>query len=208
MTPQRLTLLTVAVAVLVVAGILIVPRLRAPVAAELDVTGQPTLGDPTAPVTMTVFEDFRCPGCQAFELNVMPGVRRDLVDEGLVRVVYVNLPVLGPASEHVARIGECVYRQDNALFWEMKTPLYRAQTELADAQRAVELALTYAPGLDPALLDTCLEDPSSAEAVRADTELAASLDLRSTPSVLVNGVQVSSPSEAAVRAALEDALPD
>ncbi len=208
MTPQRLTLVTVVVAVLVVAGILIVPRLGTPAAAELDPTGQPTLGDPAAPVTLTVFEDFRCPGCQAFELNVMPGVRRDLVDEGLVRVVFVNLPVLGPASEHVARIGECVYRQDNALFWEMKTPLFRAQTELADARRAVELARTYAPGLDPELLDQCLEDPSSLEAVQADAALATSLDLRSTPSVLVDGVQVSSPSEAVVRAALEDALQD
>lgn len=208
MTPQRLTLLTVAVAVLVVAGILIVPRLNAPAAADLDVAGQPLLGDANAPVTMVVFEDFRCPGCQAFELNVMPGVRRDFVDEGEVQVVYVNLPVLGPASEYVARIGECVYRQDNAAFWEMKTPLYRAQAELGSAPRARELALTYAPGIDADQLDACLADTSSAEDVRADAAMATSLELRSTPSVLVNGVLVANPSEAAVRSALEDALAD
>lgn len=206
MNPQRLTLVTVVVAVLVVAGILIVPRLGTPEAADLDVAGQPAIGAADAPVTMVVFEDFRCPGCQAFELNVMPGIRRDYVDDGRVRVVYMNLPVLGPASEYVARVGECVYAQSNDAFWEMKTPLYRAQTELADERRALELALTYAPGVDAAQVDACMADPVSLEAVRADSATAAALELRSTPSVVVNGVAVASPSADAVRAAIDAAL--
>ncbi|MDF1522895.1 MAG: thioredoxin domain-containing protein [Trueperaceae bacterium] len=208
MTPQRLTLITIVVAVLVVAGILIAPRLGGGEAADLDVSGQPVLGQADAPVTVTVFEDFRCPGCQAFELNVMPGIRRDHVEAGEVRVVYMNLPVLGPESEYVARIGECVYRQSNEAFWEMKAPLYRAQGELANGRRAVELALTYAPGIDAGALDACLAEPSSLEDVRADAATAAALGLRSTPSVLVDGVLVSSPSEAVVRAAIDAALAD
>lgn len=206
MNAQRLTLITVAAAVLVVAGILIVPRLGGGEAAELDVAGQPAIGPAEAPVTLVVFEDFRCPACQNFELNAMPDLRRDFVDTGRMRVVYMNLPVLGPASEHVARVGECVFRQSNAAFWEMKTPLYRAQAELDNARRTVELALTYAPGVDAAAVDACLADPSSLDAVRADTAVAASLGLRATPSVLVNGVQVATPSAAAVRAAIESAL--
>jgi len=53
MNPRRLTLVTVVVAVLVVAGILIVPRLGGPAAeaADIDVSGQPTLGAADAPVT-------------------------------------------------------------------------------------------------------------------------------------------------------------
>jgi protein-disulfide isomerase len=206
MNPQRLTLVTVVVAVLVVAGILIVPRLGAPEAADLDVSGQPVLGAADAPVTMVVFEDFRCPGCQNFELNVMPGIRRDYVEDGRVRVVYMNLPVLGPASDYVARVGECVYTQSNEAFWEMKTPLYRAQAELTDNRRALELALTYAPGVDAAQVDACMADPASLEAVRADSATATSLGLRSTPSVVVNGVAVATPSADAVRAAIDAAL--
>lgn len=209
MTPQRLTLATITVALLVVAGILFVPRLMGgDDAAEIDVAGQPAIGATDAPVTMVVFEDFRCPGCQAFELNVVPGVRRDYVDAGRVRIVYMDLPVLGAASEYMARVGECVFRQSNDAFWEMKTPIYRAQADLGDARRAVELALTYAPGTDPGALDACLADPTSLEAVRADAARATDLGLRSTPSVLVDGVQVASPSAAAVRAALDAALAD
>ena len=206
MNPQRLTLVTVVVAVLVVAGILIVPRLGGTEAVDLDVTGQPAIGATDAPVTMVVFEDFRCPGCQNFELNVMPGIRRDYVDGDRVRVVYMNLPVLGPASEYVARVGECVFAQSNDAFWEMKTPLYRAQTELADNRRALELALTYAPAVDAAQVDACMADPASLEAVRADSATATELGLRSTPSVVVNGVAVATPSADAVRAAIDAAL--
>jgi protein-disulfide isomerase len=208
MNPQRITLITVVVAVLVVAGILIAPQFASPDAAELDIGGQPVLGDPNAPVTMAVFEDFRCPGCQSFELNVMPNLRRDYVEDGRVKVAYFNLPVVNPvaASEHVARVGECVFRQSNEAFWEMKTPLYRAQSELANARRVVELATTYAPSIDTGALDACIADPSSLQAVRDDAALATRLQVRSTPTVIVNGVPVATPSDAAVRAALDAAL--
>jgi protein-disulfide isomerase len=212
MNPQRLTIITVVIAVLVVAGLLIAPRLgptsTTANAQQIDVAGQPLLGDPAAPVTMAVFEDFRCPGCQSFELNVMPDLRRDYVEGGRVRVVYFNLPVVNPvaASEHVARVGECVFRQSNEAFWEMKTPMYRAQGELGNARRVVELALTYAPSIDAGALEACLGDPSSLQAVRDDAALATRLAVRSTPTVIVNGVPVSSPSASAVRAALDAAL--
>lgn len=210
MTPQRLALVTVILAVLVVVGVLIAPRLQPTTAATIDVSGQPLLGDASASVTLAVFEDFRCPGCQNFELNVMPDIRREYVDDGRVRVAYFDLPVVAPvtASEHVARVGECVFRQSNDAFWEMKTPLYRAQQQLGDARRVVELALTYAPGIDAGALDACLADPSSLQAVRDDATLAVRLEVRATPTVIVNGRKVDSPSAAAVRAALDAALRD
>jgi disulfide bond formation protein DsbB len=174
------------------------------------VAGQPLLGDPAAPVTMAVFEDFRCPGCQSFELNVMPDLRRDYVETGRVRVAYFNLPVVNPvaASEHVARVGECVFRQSNEAFWEMKTPLYRAQPELGNARRVVELATTYAPGIDPARSTPASATRQPAGRARRRRQLATRLNVRSTPTVIVNGVQVSSPSASAVRAALDAALPE
>ncbi len=208
MTSQRLFLATVIVAVLLGAGVLVAPRLQPTTAVSIDVEGQPLLGNQSAPVTIAVFEDFRCPGCQFFELNVMPEIRRDYVEDGRVRVAYFNLPVVAPvtASEHVARVGECVFRQSNDAFWEMKTPLYRAQPQLGDARRVIELALTYAPGIDAGALDACLADPSSLQAVRDDATLAVRLEVRATPTVIVNGRKVDTPSTTAVRAALDAAL--
>jgi protein-disulfide isomerase len=206
MTPQRLTIITAAIAILGVAAILVIPRLGSvpSEAATVQFADQPRLGDPAAPVTMAIFEDFFCPSCASFALNVMPTIEREYVDTGRASVVYVNFTVI-PGSDAVGRLGECVYRQSNDAFWEMKTPLYRAQGELRDTRRARELALTYAPGVDAGALDACMADPSSLEAVRRDTQLAQSLGLRGTPSVLVNGVAVT-PTLADVRRAIDGAL--
>jgi protein-disulfide isomerase len=205
MTPQRLTLITVGIAVLAVAAILIVPRLGGSTQASANVSfdSQPRLGSAGAPVTVAVFEDFLCPSCALFSANVLPTIKREYVDTGRASLVFVNFLVI-QGSENVARLGECVYRQSNEAFWEMKEPLYRAQGELRDARRARELALTYAPGVDAGALDACMADPSSLEAARRDSELARSLNLTGTPSVLVNGTAVS-PSLAEVRRAIDAA---
>jgi protein-disulfide isomerase len=207
MNPQRLTIVTVAVAVLAVAAILLVPQLTSAPQASADVEfpTQPRIGAADAPVTVAVFEDWLCPSCASFEANVMPTIKREYVDTGRVQLVFVNFLVIS-GSDRVALLGECVYQQSNDAFWEMKAPLYRAQGELRDPRRARELALTYAPGVDGRQLDGCLEEPSNLEAARADTRLAQSLGLTGTPSVLVNGTAVS-PTLAEVRRAIDAALP-
>jgi protein-disulfide isomerase len=205
MTPQKLTIATVALAVIVIAAILIAPRLGTAGSADLDLGGRPRLGPADAPVTIAVFEDFRCPACAQFELTVLPEVKREFVDTGQASLVFVHFPVLGPTSEHIARIGECVFQQSNDAFWDMKTPMYRAQSELDSSRRAEELALTYAPGLDEAAFRECLASAQSLERVRADRAVATNLNLRGTPSVVVNGTPLPSATLAEVRRAVEGA---
>jgi protein-disulfide isomerase len=105
-----------------------------------------------------------------------------------------------------ARIGECVYRQSNDTFWEMKSPLYRAQSELDSTRRAEELALMYAPGIEEASFRACLAADDSLQRVRADRAVATGLNLRGTPSVAVNGSPLPAATLAEIRRAVEAAL--
>ena len=41
-----------------------------------------SLGDPNAPVTIDVFEDFQCPACKSFTENIEPLVIENLVASG------------------------------------------------------------------------------------------------------------------------------
>ncbi len=206
MTPQKLTIGTIVVALVAVAAILIAPRLGGTQAAALDLDAHPRLGSAAAPVSIAIFEDFRCPACAQFDASVVPNVKREFVDTGQASLVFVHFPVLGPASEHVARIGECVFQQSNDAFWDMKSPLYRAQGELDNARRAEELALTYAPGIDEATFRACLASEESMARVRADRTIATDLNLRGTPSVVVNGQVLASATVPEVRRAVEAAL--
>jgi protein-disulfide isomerase len=206
MTPQRLTIGTALIALIAIAAILVAPRLGASQASELDLRDNPRLGAADAPVTIAIFEDFRCPACAQFDLSVLPDVKREFVDTGQASLVFVHFPVLGPASEHVGRIGECVYRQSNDTFWEMKSPLYRAQSELDSTRRAEELALMYAPGIEEASFRACLAADDSLQRVRADRAVATGLNLRGTPSVAVNGSPLPAATLAEIRRAVEAAL--
>jgi protein-disulfide isomerase len=211
MKTQRLTIITLALAAVAIAALLLIPRLSGATSSgssTFDTSGRPVKGNPDAGVTMVVFEDFRCPACQTFELSVFPGIVREYVETGRVKIVAMSLPVVNPvaASEHVARVAKCVYQQSNDAFWEMKAPLFRSQPELGDPRRTVELAVEYAPGIDAGALDACIGEAASLQQVRADVDLATSLQVRATPTIFVNGQMVATPTAAAVRAALDAAL--
>jgi protein-disulfide isomerase len=206
MTRRPMILATLAVAVLAVAALLIVPRLGRASAegTDLRLAEQPRKGPADAPVEVVVFEDFLCPHCGTFAERVAPRLERTYVEDGDVAYYMLNFVVIGPESERIAQVGECVLDQGNDAYWAFETAAYRSQQGLDEA-RAIELALEYAPGLDEERLRTCAAQDERLEAVRADGETAQQLGLRGTPSVLVDGEQVD-PTFDAISSAIETAL--
>ncbi len=211
MNTQRLTLITVPIAVLALAALLFGPRLlQRPAGSSLDLTDQPALGSADALVTIALFEDFRCPHCATFSEEVLPRLQRNFLEDGRVRIVYLNFPVVDPvsASERVAEIGECVYRQNEQAFWELEPVLFRSQRELDSEPRVLELITTYAPDVDIDAVEACVRAGDGRREVERDVAMARELNLTGTPSVLVNGELVSNPTYEAVRRAVERALTD
>lgn len=210
MNAQRLTLATVIVAVLVVAAVIVIPRLGGGGTsnATLSYDNQPVLGQADAPVTVAVFEDFLCPHCAAFSEDVFPLIQRDYVDTGKAKAAFFFFPVVDPVQSRVlGGLMECVYEQSDQAFWTLEPILFRAQSQLGNTARALELAQQYAPSLDGTALKQCVDNGTGAGRVDHDVEIAQSLGLTGTPSVLVNGTLVSNPSYANVQRAIDAALP-
>lgn len=190
MNPRTLTLVTAAIAVLAVTAIALAPRLRAANSgAELDLSGQPFLGAADAPVEIVLFEDFRCPHCATFTETVFPRLEREFVDSGEARIYYLNFPVLGETSVAVAELGECVHEQDEDAFWQLKPVLFRSQAggDLEHSSGRLDLVRGYAPDIDVAALESCLDSEAPGQAVARDQQMARDLQLTGTPSVLVDG---------------------
>jgi protein-disulfide isomerase len=208
MSRRPLILVTAVVAVVAVAALLIVPRLGGASAegTDLRLEQQPRKGPADAPVEVVVFEDFLCPHCGTFAESVAPRIERTFVEDGDVAYYVMNFVVIGPESERIAQVGECVLEQSNDAYWAFETAAYRSQQGLDEA-RAIELALEYAGGLDEERLRSCVDEDRQLEAVRADGATAQELGLRGTPSVLVDGEQVD-PSFGAISDAIETALAD
>lgn len=195
---QRLTMGTIALAVIVLAAILFIPQLRGggtgtnAGANTLDLEAQPRLGDADAPVEIILFEDFRCPSCGTFTEQVFPQIEQEFVADGTAHVYFVNFPVLGAASRHVALVAECVTAQSEEAFWDMKRPLMRSQNELDDRNRVYELVSTYAPGVDMEQVRTCVDEGQQVDTLDAEIQATQQLGVSGTPTVFVNGVRVES----------------
>ena len=209
MKPRTLTLITAVVAVLALAVIALGPRLRSGSGGDLDLSGQPHLGAADAPVEVVLFEDFRCSHCASFTETVFPLLEREFVASGAARIYYLNFPVLGPASVGVAEVGECVYQQSEATFWQFKTVLFRSQGggDLERRSSLLDLVRSYAPDIDISTLQGCLDSDATSRELQHDQAMARSLQLTGTPSVLVNG-RLTTSSYDAIAAAIRQALAD
>lgn len=207
MNRRVLILATLAVATLAVAAVFVLPRLSGGASAEgsqFALDQQPRKGPAGAPVEVVVFEDFLCPHCATFAETVAPRIERDYVDAGQVAYYVKNFVVIGPESERIATVAECVAEQGDDAYWAFEQVAYRSQTGL-DRVGAIDLARQYVPGLDGEALDGCLADGRGLEAVRADVARAQALGLRGTPTVFVDGEQVRG-SYTDIAAAIDAAL--
>lgn len=154
---------------------------RAAVAAHrgrLVAPADPVAGNPLGDVTLVVFTDPLCPFCR----RLIPTVRALLdADRGL-RVVWKDIPVLGPASQLEARgllaaQAQGGYDRMQAALLAVPSPLDR------DDLRAAADAI----GLDGNALVRDLDDPAIKLRLGENVALARDLHIDGTPATVVGG---------------------
>lgn len=161
---------------------------------QIEIEGEPVLGDENAPVTMVIYEDYQCPFCQRFEQNTMPQIVSNYVDSGDVKVVWKDLPLpqLGHEwADPAARAMECVYRQDEAAFWEVKKSVFDNQNVIT-SQSVVSDIKGYASqqGVSESAVQSCLDNENPMDEVNSDSQEARDLGVNGTPTIIINGQKV------------------
>lgn len=152
--------------------------------------GRPYLGDPDAPVTFYEFADFQCPHCK--EHNDVHGrsIKRDYVDAGEAKMVFVAFAFMGDESASAAKAGYCALEQSPEDFWRMHDYLFENQSEFSNSGGFSSARLeTFAEsiGLDVPAFQTCMEDEDGTlqERLEADMDYGREAGVGSTPSFLV-----------------------
>ncbi len=179
--------------------------------SSIDYSIQPSLGSDDAPVKIALFEDFTCGHCATFTENILPQLKDDFLENGEAEFFFINNQFLGANSLMAGMAGECAYEQDEALFWDYKTVLMRAQNRVTYGPKGLSELVSNVPGLDATEIETCLEERRHIDTVNADLALGRGLGVTSTPTVFVNDQMVetngrSDPSYEAISAAVNAAL--
>ena len=155
--------------------------------AQIQMKDAPSLGEPTAAVTLVEYSDFECPVCRSLH-DVLRGLLPNYV--GKVRVVFKDFPLeqLHPWARTAAIAGRCAYLQNLQAFWKMYDFIYDNQ-EIISAANAWTKMVDYAgqSGLDVDAFKSCMASPEAGEAVNASRANGQQLDVNSTPTVFVNG---------------------
>ncbi|MGW1254273.1 DsbA family protein [Streptomyces sp. NPDC002513] len=163
-------------------------------------TGKDSLAIPvgrdSAKSTLTVWEDFRCPACQAFETAYRPTLRQ-LADSGKLRAEYHLVTLIdgntgGSGSRTAANAAACA--QDAGRFRDYHDVLYENQpreTEdaFSDKAKLIELA-GKVPGLDTPAFRTCVKDGTHDGWVAKSNDAFRSGGFNGTPTVLLDGKNI------------------
>ncbi len=165
-----------------------------------------TIGSAGAPVTIDVWADFQCPGCEAFTRLVQPKLVDNYVTPGKAKMVFHDMAFLGHESTEAAIAARCAEQQGK--FWAYHDYLFanqRGENQGAFSRDRL-IAIAGAAGLDQAAFTRCLDDTTVAQAVQAETQQGASQRITSTPTIFVNGAKQPDYNYATLSAAIDAAL--
>jgi protein-disulfide isomerase len=172
-----------------------------------------TLGDPTAPATLLVFEDPQCPFCQEWALGTLPQVIVDYVKTGRVKLVYRGIQVIGPNSVAGLRASYAAGKQNK--LWNFAEALYRQQGSENSGWITDSLLSEVASsvGLNGKTVLAASRSAAVTADLRSAAEEASAAGINGTPTFVVQrppGVprelQLSALDTASFEAALEQAL--
>ena len=135
----------------------------------------PVGGNPDGDVTIVEFFDYRCPYCKA----VAETVKRLLEEDGNIRLVYKEWPILGEVSRIAARAALAARAQGRYLEYHDRLMAERKLT----GERVFAIAEEI--GLDVERLRADMEAPEVERHLRETAELADALGISGTPAFVI-----------------------
>ena len=154
---------------------------------ELDLSSDPSIGDPNAPVTIVEYSDFECPFCARFVTGAYPRIKSNYVDTGKVRIVYKDFPLdhIHPLAVPAALVGSCIAREfGDQVFFAYHDLVYLQQTSLSES--TID-AWARDLGLSDEQLNSCRNDPTMVDEIFADRDEGSGVGITGTPSFVING---------------------
>ena len=151
---------------------------------------RPVAGDPDADVTVAVYEDYACPHCGTYSLEVFPQLASEYLEPGTVRYEFHDFPI--PVDEAVSWQAANAARAVQAAagsqaYFEYSEALFANQSNLGPDTYA---SLADDIGVDGATVRQAATDRTYDETIMADRQAGRDRGVSGTPAVYVNDSEV------------------
>jgi protein-disulfide isomerase len=155
----------------------------------------PAAGNASSDVTLTFFFDYRCGYCKKVTADLIPLTQAD----SKVRVVFKELPILGPESETASRAALAAAKQNAYLEFHKALMGHQGAFSLEALEE-----IARGVKLDVAKWKADMAAPEVEQAIRANQELAASIGIQATPTFVAGSELAAGALDAKGFAALID----
>jgi len=143
----------------------------------------PVAGNPQGDVTIVEYFDYNCPYCRKLE----PELRQVVQDDGKVKLVYKDWPVLGPLSIAAARLALATKYQDK--YVAAHDALMGSASRLTEP-RIRELLAEAGIDVDRAAKDLETNAKAIDAILKRNHEQATAFGFRGTPSFIIGKFRV------------------
>lgn len=144
------------------------------------------MGDENAPITIYEYSSLGCSHCASFHLSILPKIKEQYIDKGLVKLVFVDFPI-DQKSMKATMVALCA---DDDKYFAMLEVLFRKQREWWLAINTEKKLKQYASlgGLTAEKIDVCLKNSDIAQEVLNNRQQAIKdLQVQGTPAFVIDG---------------------
>lgn len=138
----------------------------------------PNGGNPKGDITIVEFSDYRCPFCK----RMMPVTEKLVREDGNIRYVYKEFPILGPVSTYASKAALGVWKMDKKKYIPFHNAVLGSRGDLTE-----ERVLGFAEdvGIDTDVLEKEMKDPAIEREIRRNVEIAGALGITGTPAYII-----------------------
>ncbi|HLI19958.1 MAG TPA: DsbA family protein [Stellaceae bacterium] len=133
-------------------------------------------GNPKGDVTLVEFFDYRCPYCKEVE----PALDALLKEDGKLRIVYKEFPILGEASVYATHVALAAEKQGK--YAEFHRAMMATKGNIDDA---TVLSVAASIGLDMTKLKADMTAAATDKLIDKNYALADSLNIQGTPAIII-----------------------
>ena len=166
---------------------------------NVDITDDPFIGNPNAPLVIAEWFDYQCPACQYADQNLITPLIADYVRSGQLKIVFKDFAFLGPDSFSIALTARAVWEAYPDKFYEWHKVFFdnQGQENTNWATKEVIANLTSkVPGIDQSVIDGLITKNlvKYQAAMEADKQEGLKFGIKSTPSFIIGDkLQVGAP---------------